>query len=234
MRWSAARIRGRTATPRESRWLTLRRLAPWLERRLGDRVTDRRARKPSGRRAREVYGAPDVHEEMRRAVLDALDPGPDDRLLDIGCGGGMLLRDALATGCTAAGVDHSAEMVRLARETNAEAVAAGRLQVVHADAARLPFEDAAFTRIAMVIVFLFLPDPRNVLTECHRVLRPAGRLALYTIPPELKGHPYAAPEPMASRGRFYTDAELDELARGAGFADVTVTHDQLLVARKGP
>ena len=215
-----------------SGWTRLRRLAPPLERLLGDWVTDRRARRPSGTRAREVYGAPDVHEEMRSAVLAALDPGPEDRLLDIGCGGGMLLRDALATGATAAGIDHSPDMVRLARETNAEAVAAGRLEVVRADAANLPFPDASFTRVSMVIVFLFLPDPAAALREVHRVLRPGGRLALYTIPPELKGHPYAAPEPMASRGRFYSDTELAGRARGAGLEDVTVSPDQLLVARK--
>ena len=216
--------------PPESRWTLLRRLLPPVERALGDWVTDRRARRPSGKRARETYGAPDVHEEMRRAVLGALDLGADDRLLEIGCGGGVLLREALATGCTAAGIDHSRDMVRLARETNAEAIAAGRLEVIRADAARLPFEDGAFTRVAMVIVFLFLPDPLAVLRECRRVLRPGGRLALYTIPPEFKGHPYAAPEPMASRGHFYTDAELERLAREAGFEHVTVTHDQLLVA----
>ena len=84
----------------------------------------------------------------------------------------------------------------------------------------------------MVIVFLFLPDPRAALRECHRVLQAGGRLALYTIPPELKGHPYAAPEPMASRGRFYTDGELEELAHAAGFARATVTSGQLLVAEK--
>jgi SAM-dependent methyltransferase len=213
-------------------WHLLRRLAPPVEKRFGDWVTDRRARRPAGKRARAVYGAPDVHEPMRRAVLDALAPGPDDRLLEVGCGGGMLLRDALAAGCTAAAVDHSPQMVRLARQTNAEAVAEGRLEVVRADAARLPFEDASFTRAAMVIVFLFLPDPRAALAEVLRVLRPGGRLALDTLPPELKGHPYAAPEPMASRGHYYTDRDLETLAREAGFVDVRVSPDQLLVAGK--
>jgi SAM-dependent methyltransferase len=213
-------------------WTRLRRFAPPLERILGDWVTDRRARRPSGKRAREVYGAADVHERLRGAVLEALAPGPGDRLLDVGCGGGVLLRDALTAGAIAAGVDHSPEMVRLARETNSEAVAAGRLEVVQADATSLPFPDGSFTRVSMVIVFLFLPDPAAALREVNRVLRPGGRLAVATIPPELKGHPYASPEPMASRGHFYTDAELEALAREAGFDDVTVSPGQLLVAAK--
>src|SRR5215211_4426429 len=81
-----------------------------------DWLIDRVARRPAGPRARAVYGADDVHAFARRAICDALRPGPGDRLLDVGCGGGLLLRDALAAGAEATGVDHSEEMVRLARE----------------------------------------------------------------------------------------------------------------------
>src|SRR5919106_5634743 len=79
-------------------------------------LTDRVARRPTGRRAREVYGADDIHDFARRAILDALALAPEDRLLDVGCGGGLLLRDALASGAAVSGLDHSEEMVRLARE----------------------------------------------------------------------------------------------------------------------
>jgi SAM-dependent methyltransferase len=96
-------------------------LAAWEESGLApdlfeDWLTDRVARRPAGARAREVYGAEDVHEFARRAILDALALGPEDRLLDVGCGGGLLLRDALASGAASTGLDHSADMVALARE----------------------------------------------------------------------------------------------------------------------
>src|SRR5919202_4716421 len=105
----------------------------------GDWLTDRVARKPEGRRAREVYGAEDVHDFARRAILAALALGPGDRLLEIGCGGGLLLRDALATGAAAVGLDHSEEMVRLAAER------APAAEVVLGRAEALPFADGAFT-----------------------------------------------------------------------------------------
>jgi SAM-dependent methyltransferase len=89
-------------------------------------LTDRVARRPAGPRAREVYGADDVHDFARRAILDALELGPSDRLLDIGCGGGLLLRDALETGAAATGLDHSADMVRLASERAPAATVANR------------------------------------------------------------------------------------------------------------
>lgn len=85
----------------------------------------------------------------------------------------------------------------------------------------------------MSVVFMFIADPLGVLGECRRVLRPGGRLALYTTGPELWGTP-AAPEPLASHGHFHADDHLAELGRRAGFAEVAVSNDrggQLLVGR---
>lgn len=192
-----------------------------------DWLTDRVARRPSGSRAREVYGAEDVHEFARRAILDALALGPRDHLLELGCGGGLLLRDALTTGASATGLDHSEEMVELARDR------AHGAEVVLARAESLPFADDTFSAVAMSIVLFFLDDPVGVLRECRRVLRPGGRLAIYTTGPELRGTP-AAPEPIASRGHFYTNEELEHLARHAELRDVAVRNDrggQLLTAR---
>lgn len=207
-------------------------LAAWQQSGLPDEafedwLTDRIARRPSGARARQVYGAEDVHDFARRAILAALVLGPGDHLLEVGSGGGLLLRDALGTGARVTGLDHSQDMVELARER------APGAEVVHSKAEALPFADETFTAVAMSIVFFFLDDPVGVLRECQRVLRPGGRLAVYTTGPELRGTP-AAPEPVASRGHFYADEGLAELARHAGLGGVNVSNDrggQLLTAR---
>jgi SAM-dependent methyltransferase len=177
-----------------------------------DRMTDRIARRPHGRQARETYGAADVHSFTWEPVLEALALGPDDRLLDVGCGGGVFLRHAQAlTGCDAVGVDHSREMVRLA----------GPLAVL-AEAEQLPFEDAEFTAVSSIVAFFFFPDASRALREMRRVLAPNGRVAIYTTSPEAKGT-MAAPYPLATRGHFYTDDELQRLALEAGFSTVQVT-----------
>jgi ubiquinone/menaquinone biosynthesis C-methylase UbiE len=191
-----------------------------------DRMTDRIARRPHGRRARETYGSADVHSFAWEPVLEALALGPDDRLLDVGCGGGVFLRHAMAvTGCDAVGVDHSREMVRLAGTF-----------AVHATADALPFGDAEFTAVSSIVAFFFFPDPVRALREMHRVLAPHGRLAVYTTSPEAKGT-MAAPYPLATRGHFYTDEELLRLPLEAGFSIARVSRPdeegwaQLLVAQ---
>ena len=206
-------------------------LAAWQESGLTDEafdnwLTDRLARRPSGSRARQVYGAEDVHDFARRAILDALQLQPEDELLELGCGGGLLLRDALATGASATGIDHSKEMVELARRR------APGARVVLGRAESVPFADDEFAAVAMSAVFFFLDDPEGVLRECRRVLRPGGRLAVYTTGPELRGTP-AAPEPIASLGHFYPDEELAQLAVRAGLTEVAVRNEdggQLLTA----
>lgn len=185
------------------------------------------ARKPAGRRARKVYGAPDVHDFAWGPVLSALELGPDDVLLDVGCGGGIFLRRALESGSRAAGVDHSGEMVRLARRNNAVAVSEGRLRIVQGRAEDLPFADGEFTAISCIVAFLFFAEPVWVLREMRRVLdRKRGRIAVFTTPPELEGTP-AAPHPLAARSFFHADAELASLAAEAGFREVEARRTEI-------
>jgi SAM-dependent methyltransferase len=193
---------------------------------LGDWVTDRKARRPSGERARAFYRDPLFHYPMFRVILGELALGPDDYLLEVGCGGGAFLKDALQSGCRAAAVDHSPDMVQVAREANREAIAEGRLEVVESKADHLPFPDATFSCAAMSDVLGFLPDPVVTFAEIRRVLRSRGRFVGLGSDPELKGTP-AAPEPMASRLHFYTERELEGLARNAGFEDVQVVRRPL-------
>jgi SAM-dependent methyltransferase len=192
----------------------------------GDWITDRRARRPSGISARRTYRDPLYHYPNFHAILDELALTDHDYLLEVGCGGGAFLRQALRTGCRAAAVDHSPDMVRLAREVNRGAIVEGRLEIKEADAERLPFPDGTFTCATMTGVLGFLPSPVTVLAEIRRVLREGGRLVVLGSDPRLRGTP-AAPEPIASRLRFYEDDGLERLAQEAGFTDARVVRRNL-------
>jgi ubiquinone/menaquinone biosynthesis C-methylase UbiE len=188
---------------------------------LGDWLTDRRARRPSGTQARVTYSDPLYHYPNFQAILALLSLSPEDLLLEVGCGGGAFLSDALKSGCRAAAVDHSSDMVKLALEVNHDTVVQGRLEVRQASADRLPFPDNMFTCAVMTGVLGFLPDPVAALRELWRVLYKGGRLVVLGSDPTWRGTP-AAPEPMASRLHFYEDDELQELATQAGFAEPKV------------
>ncbi len=195
--------------------------------RFGDWITDRSARRPSGARSRGIYGNPTYHWPNFFVILDQLSLRPDDFLLEIGCGGGAFLHEALKSGCRGAALDHSVDMIRVATEANRDAITSHRLTVARAEADKvLPFPDDTFTCTVMTSVLAFLSDPSTTFREMFRVLRNGGRIVIFTSTKELEGTP-AAPEPIASRLHFYEDEELEKFARQAGFSAVRVEHPSL-------
>lgn len=226
-RWSARNAR---LIPDITGWFAAEVAAPVLHATtpaaLVDWLTDRRARKPSGAGARATYRDPTFHRPNFKLLLHTLGLRSQDFLLEVGCGGGAFLQEALASGCRAAALDHSPEMARLAREVNRDAVADGRLAVVEADVDRIPFADGRFTCAVSTGVFGFIDDPVRALSEIRRALSPGGRVAVFAGTKELKGTP-AAPEPLASRIHFYEPAELEHAAQAAGFIEVRVSEPDL-------
>jgi len=112
-------------------------------------------------------------------MVDRLEVGASDRVLDVGCGPGLAV--AYAAGMSRSrvvGVDASATMVRLARRRNHAEVRDGRVEIRLADAARLPFPDGAFTRVGSMNSLQFWIEPDEGLRQLHRVLEPGGRVAM--------------------------------------------------------
>ncbi|MFZ0699939.1 MAG: methyltransferase domain-containing protein [Thermoplasmata archaeon] len=193
---------------------------------LGDWLTDRRVRRPTGPWARETHANPTFHWPNFLLILDRIALKSEDNLLEVGCGGGAFMRKALESGCHATAVDHSPEMVRLTIDQNREAVATGTLTVLNGEASHLPVPDDTFTCAVTTGVIGFLPDPVAALKEIRRALRPGGRLAVFGATAALKGTP-AAPEPFASRIRFFDKAEFEQIGRQAGFVEVKVDEPDL-------
>ena len=105
--------------------------------------------------------------EMGAPVLDWLAPTAGERVLDLGCGDGVLTEQIVAAGCAVVGADASAEFVATARERGIDA----RL----ADGHDLPFNeefDAVFSNAAL---HWMKRDPDAVLAGVARALKPGGR-----------------------------------------------------------
>ena len=99
-------------------------------------------------------------------VVDLLDPQPGERILDLGCGDGVLTEKLAALGCQVVGVDSSPEQVAAARARGLDA------RVV--DAHHLPFEaefDAVFSNAALH----WMRQPEAVIASVWRALEPGGR-----------------------------------------------------------
>lgn len=117
--------------------------------------------------------------EANRWMVDCLEVGHRDRVLDVGCGPGLAVAYAVDAGAApVVGVDASEAMVRHARRRNRAAVRHGRADIRRADAARLPFPDAHFTKAGTLNSLQFWAAPHRGLAELYRVLEPGGRVAV--------------------------------------------------------
>lgn len=191
-------------------------------------LIDRYARRPSGALSRNNYEYPIYHIPNFVGIFSYLKLTPEDYLLEVGCGGGYFLKEALKSGCRAAAIDHSLDMISVASAQNSKAVEEGRLVLNAGDAEKLPFADGAFTCIVCTGVFNFIRHPEIFLTEVYRVLGKGGRFILFVGSKELRGTP-AAPDPIAEdKIQYYEDDELRELARNVGFRDARIERPDLL------
>jgi ubiquinone/menaquinone biosynthesis C-methylase UbiE len=120
------------------------------------------------------------HKTLTVWVIDLMDIQPSDRILDVGCGGGMAVKlmAQRATSGFVAGVDYSAEMVEQATKRNADAVRRGQAEIKVGDAGNLPYPDASFDKVSGIETFYFWPDPMAGLREARRVLKPGGQITI--------------------------------------------------------
>jgi len=149
--------------------------------------------------------------DVARRVI-AIDPAAD-RVLDVGCGTGALLRE-LSRRATSAeelvGVDAAAGMVAVAR---ARLEGGTRARVEVAEAESLPFDDDSFDVVVSTLSFDHWADQQRGLAECARVLRPRGTLVLVDL-----FSPLLWPTTMLGRrGRARTIRRAARRLRAAGF-----------------
>jgi ubiquinone/menaquinone biosynthesis C-methylase UbiE len=116
--------------------------------------------------------------EANAWLVDLLAAGGGDHMLDVGCGPGLAVAGAAARGSRAVGVDASFTMVRHARRRNGGSIRRGQVALHQADATRLPFVDASFTKVGTLNSLQFWTDPAQGLAELHRVLQPGGQVAV--------------------------------------------------------
>jgi SAM-dependent methyltransferase len=185
--------------------------------------------------AAEVYEScfvPAIFGAWAGPVADAAGIATGERVLDVGCGTGVLAREArrrVGRG-RVVGLDANEGMLAVAARTEPN------IEWRQGDAAALPFEDASFDVVASQFALMYFPDRATSLSEMWRTLAPGGRLAIAVWAPIGRARGYQILADLATRqcGGEVADvlaapfvlgdqAELAELFVDSGIADANVT-----------
>jgi ubiquinone/menaquinone biosynthesis C-methylase UbiE len=133
---------------------------------------------------------PTLFAPCARILVQAADPKPGQRVLDVGCGTGIVAREvASRLGATAAvtAVDLSANMLAVAR---AAAARDGlKIEWREGNAEQLPFDDRAFDLVLCQFALMFVADKAAALWEMRRVVTERGRV-LISVWEGLDRHPF--------------------------------------------
>lgn len=140
-----------------------------------------------------IYDLMAEHSEqpMRDAGLELLAAQPGERVLEIGYGTGhclVSLAEAVGDAGQVLGIDLSDKMQALAEELLAQRGLSERVELKRGDATSLPYDDASLDGIftSFTLELFDTPEIPQVLAECLRVLRPAGRMVVVAVSREGK------------------------------------------------
>lgn len=197
--------------------------------------TDRGQVQAAAARVYEEFFVPALFGQWPQRVLDAVGVEPGHRVLDVGCGTGIVARAATAR------VGDDGVVVGLDPNEGMVAVARGRPEPVEwrtGVAEDLPFPDASFDRVVTQFAMMFYTDRDAAVSEMRRVLTDGGVAAVatwssldltpgYDAMVGLLDDLFGADAANALRAPFVL-GDREELADllGSAFPDVTVTlHD---------
>ena len=124
------------------------------------------------------------HSKLTEWGLQQFSVGKGDTILDIGCGGGVMVHKlaAVAAEGKVYGIDHSEQSVAASRRSNRQGIAEGRVEIRQASVSGLPFSDGLFDLVTAVETHYFWPDLPADMREVLRVLKPAARSSSWRKP----------------------------------------------------
>ena len=127
---------------------------------------------------------------LRTRYISEGTPVTEQRVLDIGCGGGLLSESLAALGAQVTGIDLSEELIEVARM---HASRAGlKIDYRHISAEQLADEaPASFDVVTCMEVLEHIPDPEAVVAACARLLKQGGHVFFSTINRNLKSFVFA-------------------------------------------
>jgi len=118
-----------------------------------------------------------VLETEQELINRFVDPSPEDRILDAGCGTGIFTVDFLKAGAKVTGLDISRGMLLYAVTT----LNTLPFRAVQGNMLKLPFPDSVFDKTVSITALEFIEDARTAVNELFRVTRPGGIVVVATL-----------------------------------------------------
>lgn len=154
-----------------------------------------------------------LYQEIRDYALRNLNEAHE--ICDIGCGSGILASDFAMLGKRVYGIDNNPHMLGIARNKEKSPLK-GELIFKEGNALRLEFPDNMFDGVVSVNLIFYVNDPKQMLKEAYRVLRPGKSFVIIGPCPDLDiekiaGHCYNEFSQRGALPEFKED--LDNMAK---------------------
>jgi len=156
----------------------------------------------------------------------------DKRVLDVGCGGGILAEAMARAGAIVTGIDLSEKPLGVARLHQLESGVAVDYRLVAAEAFAVEVP-ASFDVVTCMELLEHVPDPASTVAACARLVKPGGLVVCATINRNAKAYLFAVigaeyvlnllPRGTHEYARFLKPAEVAALARSAGLEIDAIT-----------
>lgn len=147
------------------------------------------------------------------------------RVVDVGCGGGILTEALAGQGADALGIDLSEELIDIADLHGLETGATARYQKISAEALAEQ-EPGGFDHVTCMEMLEHVPDPGSIITACAKMVKPGGKVFFSTLNRQPKAYLLAIvaaehvlqmlPKGTHDYKTFIKPSELCQTARSAG------------------
>jgi ubiquinone/menaquinone biosynthesis C-methylase UbiE len=162
------------------------------------------------------------HKPISEFAFECVDVGKNDKILDIGCGGGVNIEKFLKlTDNNVDGLDYSELSVKESTKRNQRAVDNGRCKLIEAGVDDMPIDDEEYELVTAFETIYFWPELSETFKEVSRIIKPNGQ---FLIAQGTDGnHPDDEKWLKTVEGMsVYNASQLEEYLIDAGFKNVEI------------